>query len=444
VTTAAADQLGAAPIGPDAPFATRLLMTASPAWLFSLALAATMFSGNWGAAGVPVALDRLLLVGAIAALILRAPIGERWAFRPRLLHVVMAVSITFVLVSAYFSDTLMDSRARFGLLDRFGVIPFLAFVLAPLIFRTRRDRNVLLGVLTVSGLYLSVTAIFESVGLDALIFPRYITDAAVGIHVDRARGPFVEAVANGMALWACGVAASLAAAQTRRLWLRIACLAIALLCIGGVLLTLTRAVWLGALVSGVVATLAVKEVRRYALPIALAGVAIVFVGLNVVPGFSEKASERQAEQRPVWDRLNSNRAAINLALAKPLFGAGWGRFADKSRAYYELGDNYPMTDVRDVHNIYLSNLAELGGVGFLVWFAVLTIALGGAIFARPPPDMRLWRVGLIAITINWLIVAGFGPLSYAFANLTLWTVAGIAFGRAAFPLVRLHPTPGRT
>jgi putative inorganic carbon (hco3(-)) transporter len=49
-----------------------------------------------------------------------------------------------------------------------------------------------------------------------LVWPRHITDATVGVHADRARGPFVEAVSKGTALYACAVAAVMAAALWHR------------------------------------------------------------------------------------------------------------------------------------------------------------------------------------------------------------------------------------
>ena len=55
----------------------------------------------------------------------------------------------------------------------------------------------LIGLVAV-GAYLGITAFLQEVNLDQLVFPAYITDPSVGIHADRARGPFVEAAANGL------------------------------------------------------------------------------------------------------------------------------------------------------------------------------------------------------------------------------------------------------
>src|SRR5438093_1302521 len=78
------------------------------------------------------------------------------------------------------------------------------------------------------GAYLGLTAVFEGLGLDALIVPRYIADPGAGIHFGRARGPFVEAVADGLALFGCGVAAAVAFTHWRAPWARRLALAVML------------------------------------------------------------------------------------------------------------------------------------------------------------------------------------------------------------------------
>ena len=50
-------------------------------------------------------------------------------------------------------------------------------------------------------------AIAFLVGAKWLIFPRFILDEGLGYHVDRARGPLLQAVANGVSLNMLGVLA---------------------------------------------------------------------------------------------------------------------------------------------------------------------------------------------------------------------------------------------
>jgi O-antigen ligase len=102
--------------------------------------------------------------------------------------------------------------------------------------------------------------------------------------------------------------------------------AVALVCGLGTVFTLTRAVWLGGVLA-VLATAAVTPVlRRWIVPGAAAGVLLVIVLVTLVPGLSDSVGERAGSQRPLWDRYNSNVAALNIVQAEPLTGVGWQRF----------------------------------------------------------------------------------------------------------------------
>ena len=400
-----------------------------PAWSFSAGLAASMFSGRWAELGVPLPVDRMLFAVGVAGLLLRVPIQRPALPRVRFVHVVIVAAAAFAVVSAHVSGSLSDSAGSFALLDRFGLVPFLSFLLAPVVFDTPQRRAILLGVLAACGAYLGVTAVAEGIGARALVWPRYILDPNVGIHPDRARGPFVEAGEFGLALWSCAVVAFIHAARPVRPWLRRAGTLVAALCVVGVVFTLTRAVWVAAAASAVLTLLAARELRRFVIP-AVIGCALLVAGvLATVPDLSHKIHEREQTQSSVWDRLNSNAAAVRMLEAKPLAGFGWNRFRQDSPPYYRMAATYPLTSVGVVHNVYLSNLAELGLVGATLWFVALVVAVGAPLVRPPPPELRLWRVGLLAIAVMWLVTANFAPLAAVFPNLLLWTWAGVLWAR---------------
>src|SRR6266571_5490622 len=80
------------------------------------------------------------------------------------------------------------------------LVPFVLFHLAGLVFDdvTSLKRFETFALITLA--YLSFTAIMSLAGIGSLIFPRYILDEGLGIHADRARGPLLQAVANGVTL----------------------------------------------------------------------------------------------------------------------------------------------------------------------------------------------------------------------------------------------------
>ena len=415
----------------------------SPTTLLSLGIATSVFSGNSKLIGFPIGPDRLLVAAAVGALVVGLPGVEhhrRITFRP--VHFLLAATAAYAAASALAAGTLTSTDGVFALLDRLGIVPFLAFGLAPILFGTRRQRDVLLTVLVACGAYLGLMSLFQALGLDALIWPRYIIDPTVGIHVERARGPFAEAVANGLGLFGCAVASAVAAATwTHRHRARLLAGGVAVLCLLGTVFTLTRAVWLASVVATAVAMLFTHRTRRLLVPLAVAGVITVVGALLFVPSFADQFDERRGDDRSVWDRYNSNRAGLRAVDSEPLFGLGWQTWRAKGQDHFQLSPDYPLTGATiEIHNVPLSLAAELGLVGLGLWLCSFAFAVGGGILRRGPSQLDPWRLGLVALATHWVIVASFGPLSYAFPTLLLWAWAGIcSIGHLSTPV---EPEPG--
>lgn len=410
-----------------------IAVVARPAWSLSLGLAMAVFSGHWGDMGFPVPLDRVLLTIGIVATIVREWRTTPENLKTRPIHWLLAVVALYAATSAVLSGTLHDSESRFALLDRFSLVAFVLFFVAPIAFRDARDRQILLGTLVALGGYLGLTALIETAGPRGLLLPRYIDDPTVGIHFDRARGPFTEAAANGLALYACAVAAAVAAVTWRdRRWRGLAGL-IAALCLLGTLFTLTRAVWLAAAIASVLALLAARETRRFVLPAGVVGVCMVLVAFAAIPGLESRAQARENDKAPLWDRRNSNAAALRMIAERPIIGFGWGKFATDSLNYYRQSPDYPLTLVRDVHNVYLANAVELGLIGGGLWLLALALAVGGGVLRRGPPELRPWRIGLVAVAASYGVAAMTTPLAFTLPTLLLWTWAGIAWAGADPP-----------
>jgi putative inorganic carbon (hco3(-)) transporter len=398
-----------------------------PVYPLSAGIVATVFSGNWDQLGFPIGADRILLVTGIASVLLRArDEGRRLRFEP--VHGALIVAGLWAASSAFVAGTIRDPAAFWGLLDRVGIIPFAVFAVAPLAFRTERQRQVLLGALVLTGGYLGFTALAETLGARGLIFPTYISNEAIGIHQDRARGPFVEAVANGMGLYASGVAAAIAVVTWKRPRWRLVALGVLGLCAIGIVFTLTRAIWLASAVATLAAMMATPQLRRFVVPTMAAGAGLVIAMLALVPGLQGDVAERQADKLPIYDRLNTNAAGLRMLEEKPLFGQGWQTFADRSRDYLWQNDDYPLTGVGiDLHNVFLSHAVELGLLGFLAWIIAWGWGIGGAIISRGPPELTPWRTGLIALAVHWVIVGNLGPLGYALPTLLLWSWAAVVW-----------------
>lgn len=405
-----------------------------PALTLSLGLALMMFSGYWGDLGSPLPLDRIVMAIGIGSLLVRQETRSALIARAREpVSILLAVVALYGILSAARAGTLHDSEALYGLLDSLGIIPFALYVIAPVAFPTRRERDVLLMTMVLVGAYLGLTALFETIHLTALVFPKYINNPAVGIHFGRARGPFVEASANGLVLFACAVAATMAAAQWRGRLKAIFASIVVILCAGGIIFTLTRAIWLSSLISTLVTLAIFRETRKYFLPAAMAAALVALSALIAIPGLSHSASERASEKGPIWQRLNTDDAAIRMVEARPLTGFGWHTFEAEGRNYMRLPATYPETGAGlNVHNVFLARLSELGLIGTTLWLAALFGAVWAGAIRAGPASTRAWRIGFVAIAISWAFQANFVPLTYALPNALLWLWAGLSSAPGQF------------
>jgi O-antigen ligase len=419
-----------------------LLWRLPPSVTMCAALALTIFSGNWnslGLAGLP--LNRILVILVVAQYVLRSPgVAARPRIEFRSVHLLLAFTSLYVIGSAIAAKTIGSESGMLGIFDQIGVAPFVAFVLSPSIFATARDRELLLITLLAVGGYLGLTAFFESVGPRALVFPSHILYSDQSGGVVKATGPFNSSIAEGCATFACGVAATVALAKWRDRRARLSAALVLAVCALGCFLTLERSVWIAAIVAIIVPLSVNRSGRRWLIPGIVAGALLVGSSLALVPGLAQKAHERANYQLSVWDRQNQSAAGVRMVKARPLLGFGLARYDDSSLDYFRQASTYPMTGyvaeavvgegetIVPLHNTYLAYAVELGLIGLFCWLGCLLWGIGGAICSRAGPDLRTWKVGLLAITVFFLTVFAVNPLPPPFTTLLLWTWAGLASG----------------
>ncbi len=273
-----------------------------------------------------------------------------------------------------------------------------------------------------------MTAILETLKLWALVFPSYIGDPSVGIQFGRARGPFAASEAMGMACAACFFAASLAVSRFRGAWRWLSALVVALSA-GGVLMSLTRSVWVGLVLGSVLAMVITPALRRY-IPVALAGgAAAVAIALAVVPGLQESVTERAGTSRSVYDRYNTNGAALRIVEQEPLTGVGWVKFLDVSSDWVRQADTYGITNVKiEVHNVFLSRAAELGLPGAALFVACILLGPARVLLPQRYREKELvgWRAVSLGMTAVWGVTLMLSPVPYPLPNTLTWLLAGIA------------------
>lgn len=398
-------------------------------WLFLAAFACNVLSGQSHQIGLPISLDRLLFPAAFLLTLLdprRAPLRTDW------LHVAMTAFVLLSATSWVFHGGTSDTTSAFGLLDRI-LMPFLLFTLAPVVLATPVRRRLFLVTLTVVGAYLAVTMIAETVRLDALVFPRFIVDAKAASLASgepaRAGGPFLSGEAGGMAVAMCGVGALLLAVLGRRE--RRPALVVGTLCLAATVGSLTRSVWLGTFLAVASVLVTRRELRRF-IPAALIGLLTALtLGAALFPDVAANVVDRVTTSRSLYDRDNTNVGALRAIAEHPLLGIGWGQFLTHGTEWVRQADSYPLTTVDiEIHNVFLSRLAELGVPVGLVFIGVV---LAGPVraFLRPTTLPDHWRAAAGAIFVIWVVPSMTSPIPYPFPNFVMWTVTGVLYAHSA-------------
>lgn len=299
-------------------------------------------------------------------------------------------------------------------------VPFTMFWLAGMTFRNEESLRWLERFCLLVLAYLIFTAIASLAGISELVFPPYILDESIGIHADRARGPFLQAVANGVALNMLGL---LAINQYLQKQSR-AILAGALFLLSlAIVATKTRGVWLSFAVSVIWLLLRNKKMRLRSVwgVLALASVAGFLLASNVGEEGS-RIEDRLEDRNSVDFRMAAYHEGWEMFLARPF--TGWGTaelqaaLADRIRGF--RGESFA------VHNTYLEILLEHGicGIGLYAWLIIALFRLG----RKDRKDTRriaslrkLWPLLLGVYLGNAMFVV----MNYPFVNGLLFTFAGI-------------------
>ncbi|MGA2965644.1 MAG: O-antigen ligase family protein [Terriglobales bacterium] len=300
------------------------------------------------------------------------------------------------------------------------IVPFVLFHIAVLVFRSASRRRHFEIFVVFALAYLVFITIAFLADARSLIFPRFILDESIGFHPDRARGPFLQAVANGVSLNFLGILA-IALSQKRKtvVWLLWLALPVA------VLATMTRAVWISFAASSVV--LGFRLIKRRLLAACALLAVVALVGALAI-GFSDHALkiallDRTGERGPVEARLAVYDAGWAMFKERPL--TGWpagGMYAELARRMegYHLRIFY-------VHNTYLALLVEFGVPG-LALYGILFFNLFRLSWRAPPgesgPVALLRKVWPILLGV-YLFNAFFVDMAYQFVIGLMFTVAGM-------------------
>jgi putative inorganic carbon (HCO3(-)) transporter len=307
------------------------------------------------------------------------------------------------------------------------IVPFALFYMARLVFGDETSLRQLEIFALIVLAYLTVTAILFLAGIKELIFPRFILDQSLGLHADRARGPFLQAVANGVSLNLLGLIA-LDSFRRRRLPGLVAAAFLAALPIA-ILATKTRAVWasFGLSVLALLFFSCSQRIRLTCLSLVVAAA----LGLLCTLTFEELNQSlrvRLEERSPVQFRMAVYRAGWEMFCAKPLLG--WGAAQMQPELARHISEFHQ--EEFYFHNTFLEVAVQYGVVGLALylWIVFDLLRLGGVRKARFAAregtflDLQfrpLWPVFLGVYFLN----ACFVVMNYQFVNGLVFTLAGV-------------------
>ena len=332
-------------------------------------------------AGVQWSIDRLLLLGLLGLIVVRWRFGEV-SLRPLSRVDWLLVGLAgWLLLRALPAEAIMGGTPPTSRWLAFVAMPMALYSVARIVPVNDRDVGRFLDVMIGLSVYLAVTALLEVSGLHAFVFPRYIVDPAEWEFFGRGRGPFLNPVGNGIVLTAALAAAVCRLVQSGRCG-KLGFGVVILLLTAGIVATLTRSVWVGAVLAVAISGLVFlpRSVQLLAVAAAVLGTVALASGLKDEllhlsrdKDLSASDAAKSVELRPLLAIV-----AWEMFQDRPLTGHGYGGYLVSARPYHTIRDyRLPLETVRPYiqHNLFLSILVEAGLV------ALAALLLGGVIVA---------------------------------------------------------------
>ncbi len=397
---------------------------------------------SYDGAGVAITCDRVVLLLTMIAFVVQWRFGQT---DPKRLLVIDKILLAFIalLTVSYFTGDFPHPREKAVTMFRLTVgywLPTIIYFLVRQSSLTEKNVKVVRGLWALLGVYLGFTAICEMTKTWSLVFPWQIADPNIGLHFGRARGPMVHSVSFGLCLGTCLLATWVWRSHFSALKQRWITLAIPLMLVG-ILLCLTRSVWIGTGLSTIVLLgMTLKgQLRRAFLAVAISTVVVIVVVQpdNLIAFQREESAEntqQSAELRKSFVRLS-----MQMIQDKPIWGFGFGKFYhDKMPYIHDRDTELLLEPIRGWvhHNTFLSVLVEMGVVGFVLFISLLS---GWGYNAwrlfrceHAPNWVRFQGALLLAQIFLYIPQLLFHELSYALIdNATVYFMAGLTVGLRA-------------
>jgi O-antigen ligase len=397
---------------------------------------------------IQLSLDRIALAALVGFVAVRWRMGQLDLSQP------IRTDWLVVALTVWFLFRVVEGNVGEGvsLWLAYVAMPTAIYAVCRSVRVTDRDLRWVMNAFLALGCYLAATGLMEISNFHSLVFPRYIVDPEHWVFLGRARGPLLSPVSNGVLMTiACSVAVLRFIHADR--YRKVVYAAATLLLAGGIYATLTRSVWVGAILA--VGLIGLVYLPRWVRILGLA--ASVLAGAAIVSGFSDQLlrlerdkhvkasdSEKSMHLRPVLAVV-----AYEMFKDRPLAGHGYRRYMDASVSYHSIrGYDMPLEEVRGYvqHNVLLAILVDTGLIGlsvFLLWLTMVS-AMGWQLARSPEDGLESQRLGLVLLGLvaSYLFNGMFHDVSFMpMIHMVTFFVAGLAVTRYANARVSVSPIP---
>ena len=333
---------------------------------------------------IPITLDRLMLAGLGGVFAWQYVHGKQSLRRFNFVDWGVMMLTGVITLSTLMGDFTFLGNMPASRLLFFNLFPVALYMVMRHTQINDRDLKLVSLGFAALGLYLAATAIAETRGLSAIVFPRYIINPEFEEFFGRGRGPFLNPVSNGicMVLSLCCIWMWFPGSSLRR---KVVIVGLACFMCLGIYSTLTRSVWMGLVfAAAIVVFMPASKSSKGGMMVA-ASLMLMFLAPFLADHiFSFKRDknvsvadmENSAKLRPMFLTV-----AERMVADRPILGVGFGQYARAKYPY--LQDPYsaePLSMTRSYmqHNIFLAYVTETGLLGLSALLLMLSLFLHAA------------------------------------------------------------------
>lgn len=344
---------------------------------------------------IQISVDRVFLALVCAAAVIQWRFGVLRLDRWQRVDVVLGLFTLYLLFKSLGGvphDAHVNPMGRWLF---YVFVPLIVYTIARFSRFTRADFRWMLNALIGLGLYLSVMAMFETLGWHQFVFPRSIVDPTQWEFFGRGRGPLMNPIGNGFV-----ISLGIAALTTRFLDVsrrgKLICLCCGAILMAGCYATLTRSCWIGAVGPLMIAgwVFGSRAIRALALiACVLAAMALVtdtgqLLVREVVAFKRDQALSAEDAAKSVSLRPLLAVVAWEMFCDQPLLGHGFGQYFQNSQPYFSSRSyGLPLEQARgyEHHNTFLALLVDTGLIGLgLFLLAIAVVATRAWAMLRDP------------------------------------------------------------